>query len=134
MPAIPPDPDTVRYPLKDATLILSVSEDPFSPQTGVKTPLDIYCENLQLSQSISASNTSDDSPARFGLFTRKLSGPDSAQPIVISVSGADSKDATHPNGSRGGIVDMYVEDLSLETAQGLGIQGMEQVYKGSCWR
>ncbi|EAW17007.1 uncharacterized protein NFIA_003630 [Aspergillus fischeri NRRL 181] len=123
MPDVLPDPDIIRYPLHDATLILSVSEDPISPQTGVKAPLDIYCERFMLNRSISATNASDDSPARFGIFTRELLGLENvAKALAISLSGADGKDHDYPNGYKGGVIDMYVEDLSVATARGLSIQ------------
>ncbi|KAI9040187.1 uncharacterized protein KD926_008510 [Aspergillus affinis] len=123
MPDVLPDPDVIRYPLHDANLILSVSEDPLSPQTGVKAPLDIYCENFKLDKSISSTNTSDDAPARFGIFTRNLLGLENvAKPLSISLSGADGTDKDNPNGHKGGVIDMYVEDLSLATARGLSIQ------------
>lgn len=126
MPDVLPDPDTIRYPLHDAALILSVSEDPFSPHTGVKANFDVYCEKFELTKSISATNSSDDLPARLGIFTHNMSGlEDVAKPLAISLSGADGTEHDNPNGHRGGVIDLYIEDLSLGAVHGLDIQGAQ---------
>ncbi|KAE8419298.1 hypothetical protein BDV36DRAFT_308016 [Aspergillus pseudocaelatus] len=120
MPAKPlPDPDTVKYPLSDSQLLLSVSEDSHSPEASIKTPYALYVEQFSVTGDLKAENQHDPPGNRFGIFASELYGPEvTPKGCKIAISGKAGDD-NHPDGYNGGNLQIYVEHIDPSAAEKL---------------
>ncbi|GES63467.1 hypothetical protein NFIA_003630 [Aspergillus terreus] len=119
---LPPNPDVLKYPATDSDVILSVSPDAIDPVVGVKDGLSMYVESFVLSTDLQPAYVDGDStpaPIRYSVFTNDLSGPErSRKPVKISVQGPNGTSANR-DGSRGGVLELYVENIAPATAKNL---------------
>ncbi|GKZ33662.1 hypothetical protein AbraIFM66950_003691 [Aspergillus brasiliensis] len=118
------NPDIIEYPLANPSLILSVSEDALAPETGLQTGSSLYVEKISLEKNLVAENDfdeNDSTTATFKLYTHQIVLPDGSDDLIsLSIVGKDGT-LDHPEGAPGGNIDLYVENLPLDTAKRLRI-------------
>jgi hypothetical protein len=127
---LPPNPDVLKYPATNPDVILSVTADAIDPVVGVKDGLSMYVESFVLSTdlqpaNVDADSTSTPAPIRYSVFTNDFSGPEkSRKPVKISAQGPNGTSSANRDGSRGGILELYVENMALATAKNLLLDGI----------
>lgn len=120
------NPDIVEYPLANPTLILSVSEDAFAPETGLQDGISLYIEKFSLKNQLVAENDFDEnnsSTATFKLYTHEIDVPEeSSDPVSLGLVGKDGT-MDHLKGASGGNIDLYVESFSPDSVKKIQING-----------
>ncbi|BCS02074.1 uncharacterized protein AKAW2_60338A [Aspergillus luchuensis] len=118
------NPDIVEYPLANPTLILSVSEDAFAPETGLQDGISLYIEKFSLKNQLVAENDFDEnnsSTATFKLYTHEIDVPEeSSDPVSLGLVGKDGT-MDHLKGASGGNIDLYVESFSPDSVKKIQI-------------
>lgn len=117
------DPNIIQYPVAEPRITLSVSDNPIELKAGLKVPHDFYVEKFILSTNLSETNKSAENPGKFGVFTHQLL-ISSSKTQSLEIPGKNGESSEKPNGSPGGILELYAEDIQLSTAKKLRLNGI----------
>lgn len=121
------DPSTIKYPIGNPRLILSVADKPIQlEKSGLKAPYDFYVESFLLNQDLTITGENPNISAKAGIYTHRLliAGENALGFGFPGENGEKDK----PNGLPGGNIELYVEDIALSTAQKLKINGRQTVH------
>ncbi|KAF9893518.1 hypothetical protein FE257_010830 [Aspergillus nanangensis] len=108
------DLDTIKYPSVNPSLILSVSDSPYTEEVHVNSTQHLYVERYALSKYLSA----DVPPGhpehiRFHLFTHELILKEGDETLGFGLPGGPGT-PEHPNGGNGGEIILSVEDAMID--------------------
>ncbi|EFE38117.1 hypothetical protein TRV_07224 [Trichophyton verrucosum HKI 0517] len=114
-----PDSDTVKYPIVNPQVFLSVSDDAPSIGGTIKTPFAFYVEKFSLTHDLKSENEEKEPFDRYCIYTGELYGPELASKgcsIIISGKGGVE---SNPDAYQGGTLQIFAEHVEAAAVEKL---------------